>query len=699
MIRILLRLIPAALVLTALCAGAQSNEPRELALMPMPMKVVLGTGSLVIDASFSVRTQGYSDQRLESAIQRIRARVSKQTGILFPPASAAPPQLIVECRSGSSPYPSLGENESYQLDISTVQARLQAETVTGVLRGLETFFQLIGPGADGFRAPAVHIEDQPRFPWRGLMIDASRHWMPLAVIERNLDAMAAVKLNVLHWHLSDDQGVRVESRKFPRLQEFASDGNFYSQADIRHIVEYARERGIRVIPEFDIPGHSTALLTAYPDLASVPANYKIERTWGIFQPTLDPSTEYTYTFLDAFIGEMTALFPDPYFHIGGDEIDDTQWKKSARIQAFAREHKLESSADIHAYFNGRVQNLLRKHGKIMIGWDEVLHEGLAPDTVIQSWRGQASLADAAHKGYRGVLSFGYYLDHLLPASTHYAVDPLDEAAAADPALASRILGGEACMWSEYVSPETVDSRIWPRMAAIAERFWSPREIKDVDSMYSRMQAVSRQLAWTGAQHRANYTTMLDRLAGGQTAEPVRVLADAVEALGIAGRRDERKYTSQVPLNRLVDAARPESERVRTLERSINRLLADPVSNQADLAEIRVTLTEWSASRSRLTPLAEGNFLVSELLPLSESLSTLGSMGLRALEYLQTGQTAPVSWVREQTQILDALQKPKAEVTLAAARPVRRLLEAASKTPVQSGAAGRTETDGRVLQKR
>ncbi len=201
--------------------------------------------------------------------------------------------------------------------------------------------QLIG---SDFQAPAVHIEDHPRFPWRGLMMDVSRHWMPVDVVKRNLDAMAAVKLNVFHWHLSDDQGFRVESKRFPKLQELGSDGNFYTQDEIRQVVEYARARAIRVVPEFDIPGHTTSWFVGYPELASAPGPYKIERTWGIFQPTMNPAREETYQFLDAFIGEMAALFPDPYFHIGGDEVEETQWKQSASIQAFAREHQLAPAA-------------------------------------------------------------------------------------------------------------------------------------------------------------------------------------------------------------------------------------------------------------------------------------------------------------------------------------------------------------------
>lgn len=612
-------------------------------LMPMPATVVRNPGQVRIDSSFRIVNSGTKDPRVEAAIGRLTARVFRQVGLSAIHLKSAKPALTVECREPAADVPTLGENESYQLDVTGDGARIVARTCIGAMRGMETFAQLISPGPDGYYAAAVHIEDRPRYPWRGLMLDAARHWMPVAVVERNLDGMAAVKLNVFHWHLSDDQGFRVESKRWPKLQEMGSDGNFYTQADVRHIVEYARDRGIRVIPEFDLPGHATSWLVGYPELASAPGPYEIQRRWGIFEPTMDPTRDETYRFLDAFLDEMTPLFPDRFFHIGGDEVEETQWKKSATIQAFAREHGLADSAQLHAYFNRRLQDLVKRHGKTMVGWDEVLAPGLASDTVIQSWRGPQSLAEAGRKGFRGILSSGYYLDHLLPASTHYAVDPGD---------GDNILGGEACMWSEYVSAETVESRVWPRMAAIAERFWSPREVKDVPSMYARMEAVSRGLEWAGVRHRANYEPMLDRIAGGEPADPLRVLADACEALGIEVRRDARKYTSLIDLNRFVDAVRPESEAVRHLDR----------------ADLRTTFQVWVDNDRRVERLGIG-----ELRNLSKNLSTLGAIGLQALDYLESGKPVPRDWVSEKKQLLEQMEKPNAEVRLAAVRTVRSLL--------------------------
>ncbi|HTW63916.1 MAG TPA: beta-N-acetylhexosaminidase [Bryobacteraceae bacterium] len=648
-----------------------ATTPAFAALMPMPAKFVPGVGSLKIDSSFAVEARGYSDARLKRAMSRLVARLSRQTGIEIRGGKTA---LWIECRARGPEYPKINEDESYKLDISSDSARITAPTVTGALRGMETFAQLVEQGPDGFTAHGVHIEDLPWSNWRGLMLDVSRHWMPLPVILRNLDAMAAVKLNVFHWHLSDDQGFRVESRRFPKLQGLGSDGHFYTQEQVRQVVEYAADRGIRVIPEFDMPGHTTSWFVGYPELASAPGPYQIERKWGIFQPLMDPSREETYAFLDAFIGEMAALFPDPCFHIGGDEVDATQWKQSKSIQAWAARNHLKDARAIQGYFTRRVEKLIEKHGKIMIGWDEVFEAGnhLSRRTVIQSWRGQASLAAAARAGHRGVLSFGYYLDHLQPAWAYYSVDPWGGAAASlTPEQKALILGGEACMWSEYVDSETVDSRIWPAAAAIAERLWSPLPDEIEESFYDRLESTSRALDWVGLRHRINYQPMLERIAGEGAAGPLRVLADASEATGIEVRRDARQYTSLVPLNRFVDAVRPESTSIRRLELAARQIVATPDPSPRDMAELRATLTAWAENDARLQP-------KGELAGLSKNLSLLGSIGLRTLDYLQTGQAPPNGWISQQIAALNTLEKPKAEVNLAAVRPIRILLEGAAR---------------------
>jgi len=650
-------------------------------LMPMPVKVESNAGALPIDATFTVSATGPADPRLEAALTRFIARVARQTGIIVtarkPVAGAA--TLRVELAGHGPDYPALGEDESYRLNVAPAGARIKAATVDGALRSLETLAQLIAPGPEGFRAPAIQIEDHPRFAWRGLMMDVSRHFMPVEVVERNLDAMAAVKLNVLHWHLSDDQGFRVESRLHPRLQLMGSDGMYYTQAELRRVVAYARDRGIRVVPEFDIPGHTASWFPGYPELTAGKGPFEILRKFGIGDDVMDPTREWTYTFLDSFIGEMALLFPDKYFHVGGDEVNGVQWNASPRIQAFAKAHRLKNARDLQVYFNQRIQKIVQKHGKIMIGWDEVLHPDLPKATVVHIWRNQASLADAVQKGYRTILSAGYYLDHLSPAASHYGIDPAGGPAAQLTAeQAGRILGGEACMWSELVDAETVDSRIWPRTAAIAERLWSQKDVTDVESMYTRMEAVSRMLEWTGAQHRANYAPMLSRLANYRPNEALRVLAEASEALGLGPRQRGGRYTTQTPLNRFVDAARPESESVRALEHAAVRAAADPKANAADVTALREQFRRWAENDARFQPLAEGNALLTEIKPLSADLSALGTAGLRLLDALSGATPLPGDWLTQQNAEVTRMLRPNAEVTLAAARVVKVLLDAVSR---------------------
>jgi hexosaminidase len=310
----------------------------------------------------------------------------------------------------------------------------------------------------------------------------------------------------------------------------------------------------------------------------------------------------------------------------------------------------------------------------MIGWDEILSPDLPTNAVIQSWRGAESLAAAATKGYRGILSAGYYLDHGRPAAYHYAVDPLaGPAAQLTPDQAAHILGGEACMWAELVDAETVDSRVWPRAAAIAERLWSPKELTDVDSMYARLEAVSRRLEWTGVTHRASYGAMLDRLAGARPVEPLRNLADASEARGLGTGRHARD--TRTPLNRLVDAARPESETVRHLEQLARKVSgARPAADPADVAALRAQFAVWAANDARFQAMAEGNSLLVELKPLSKDLSALGAMGVRILDNLAARRPAGKAWIAVQTREIARMEKPNAEVLLAATRPVKVLLE-------------------------
>ncbi len=622
----MVRTILAGLILCAISTTlGKAQMQQTLNLMPVPARAQLSSGRLLIEKSFSVAISGHKEPRLEGAVELFLAQLGRQTGL--PPidlkvADSANATLAIQCDGGTKDVQQLGEDESYRLEVTATSARLSAPNTLGVMRGLQTFLQLVQITGEGFAVQAVSIDDSPRFPWRGLMIDVGRHFIPLDVLKRNLDGMAAVKLNVFHWHLSENQGFRVESRKFPRLTAVGSDGLFYTQSEVRDLIAYAHARGIRVVPEFDMPGHSTAWFVGHPELASGPGPYEIERKWGVFDPAIDPTREETYKFLDAFIGEMAGLFPDQFFHIGGDEVNGKQWDANPKIQQFMHAHNLKNNNDLQAYFNQRVQKIVSKHGKTMLGWDEILRPDLPNSIVIQSWRGPDSLAQAAKQGYRGLLSSGYYVDLMWSAERHYLTEPLSGAAAnLSPEEQKRILGGEACMWSEYVSPENIDSRIWPRTAAIAERLWSPQEIRDVNSMYRRLADESQRLEWLGLTHNSSYDSMLRRIAGSDDVASLKVLTDVLEPVKDYTREETatEPATSAKPLTRVVDAVRPESATARQFAESVDAFTAG-TSKPGTEARVRTLLSRWRDNQVELQPIFEKSILLKEVAPISQNLS-------------------------------------------------------------------------------
>ena len=674
-----------AVLLGAASASAQearSKEQTRLNLMPLPANLQTSGGSLRIDSSFSVALTGHTEARLDRAVQRFLRQLSRQTAIPLSAKASAKPTLTVHTDHASKEIQELGEDESYALSITSDGAKIDAPTPLGAMHGLQTFLQLVEVLPDGFGAPALTIQDQPRFPWRGLMIDVSRHFIPLDVLKRNLDGMEAVKMNVFHWHLSENQGFRVESKKFPKLHTLGSDGLFYTQDEIRDLIAYARERGIRVVPEFDMPGHSTAWFVGHPELASAPGPYEIERKWGIFDPAMDPTSEKTYKFLDELVSEMTKLFPDHYFHIGGDEVNGKQWDANPKIQEFKKSHDLKDNEALQAYFSQRIQKIVTKHGKAVVGWDEVFIPGVPKDIVIQSWRGQASLAQAAQQGYHGILSNGYYLDLGWPASRHYAIDPASgPAATLTPEQQKLILGGESCMWSEYVNPENIDSRIWPRNAAIAERLWSPSAVTDVASMYARLHAVSAQLEWLGLAHHSYYPQMLRRIAG-HSANPeqliaLRTLADVVEPVKDYTREATApaEPTSVTPLNRVVDAIPLESDVARRFSELVDKFVASSCRDAEITAQLRAQLTAWRDNDARLQPLVQRSFLVKEIAATSQDLSALATAGLAALDQSAKGGPASDDWKAQQLAVIEQAKKPKSQLLLMPTQAIQKLIEA------------------------
>ena len=398
---------------------------------------------------------------------------------------------------------------------------------------------------------------------------------------------------------------------------------------------------------------------------------------------MDPTSEKTYKFLDELIAEMVKLFPDNYFHIGGDEVNGKEWDANPKIQEFKKSHNLKTNEDLQAYFSQRVQKIVTKHGKSVVGWDEVFIPGVPKDIVIQSWRGQQSLAAAAQQGYHGILSNGYYLDLGWSAARHYAVDPMSGAAANLTADQKKlILGGESCMWSEYVDAENIDSRIWPRNAAIAERLWSPQTVTDAASMYARLSVVSNRLEWLDLTHRTYYRRMLHRIAGPSTPEEfaaLRTLADVVEPVKdyARGQTATVEPTSQQPLNRIVDAVPLESDTGRHFSELADKFLSSGCHDATIANELRMQLSLWSQNDPAFASLAQKSFLAKQAAATSSDLSALGTVGLRALDGVAAGTQLASDQQTQLDSVLTEAAKPKGQLLLIPVSSVKKLVDAAS----------------------
>jgi len=671
--------IKLALLLGLGAAGAAFAAVSSLDLLPRPSTVLETEGSFRLDASFTVGAIGDPGDRARRAADRFLERLSGRTGLFLrrddtlPEGGESRASFVYRCDRTGALVP--GEDESYRLTVSPDRILLIAPTDLGILHGFETVLQLLAGGPGGYNIPCVQIEDSPRFPWRGLLIDSGRHFQPVDVIKRNLDGLAAVKMNVLHWHLTEDQGFRVESRIFPALHELGSDGLYYSQAQIRDIVAYAADRGIRVMPEFDLPGHSTSWFPGFPELASAPGPYRVSRTYGVQLPAFNPANPNVYSFLDAFLGEMATLFPDPFLHIGGDENNGKHWDDNPEIREFMKQKGLADKAALQAHFNDRLLGILKKHGRRMVGWDEILQPGLPRDIVIQSWRGTEALFEAARRGYHGLLSNGFYIDLCQPAVEHYLNDPLPDGHGLSAEEAALVWGGEATMWSELVSWETIDSRIWPRTAAIAERLWSPAGVRDVDDMYRRLDIVSIELEELGLSHLKNRDMLLRRLVQGTDIGPLRTLAEAVEPLEGYRRHSLGKVkTTLAPLTRFVDAVPPESSGARLFGRTVDSFLAHRDAGSAEA--LKTMLETWKLNHDFVKPLLSSAPVLLEIEPLSRGLSEAAGIGLEAVEALahkRKGHRARVSgWMKA----LAEWKKPLAELELAVVPAIEKLVSAA-----------------------
>lgn len=640
-----------------LLVGSWAHAQSELPIMPYPEKIQLDNGKFYLTQSFNVSIEGTHSDRLPKEAFLFLNQLVEQTGLFLNYRHVAGQReqaalKIVTERAGNV---EIGENESYTLQVNASGIVLKSETDIGASRGLMTILQLIDGDEKGYFIPHVIIQDQPRFPWRGLMLDVARHFQPLQSLYRTLDAMAAVKLNILHLHLSDDQGFRFESKLFPELNSKGADGKYYTQLELRELIAYADQRGIMVIPEIDVPGHATAILTAFPEYGSKDTMYVLERFAGIFDPTLDPTNEEVYVFLDQLFGEVVKIFPSPFFHIGGDENMGKHWDENPDIQAFMKAKGIRTNHQLQSYFTLRLQDILDKYDRRMMGWEEILADDLEQSAVIHSWRGEwegaapkSSLYEAANKGYSTILSNGYYLDLILKAKDSYMMDPAPTSANLTASQRENILGGEMCMWSELVVAQTVDSRLWPRAAAIAERFWSPEEVKDVQDMYDRLDVISLWLENFGLKHISSPNRILRKLAAGHDPEPLKILIDLVEPMkGYTRNPGGTMYNTFSPYTKWADAATADAQGARVFNQNVACYLHAKIG----CSDLKSQLISWSSNHQKVVPIMEDSPALREIETLSENTSKVAKLALETVGYLESNEKPGSTWFVEAKQLL------------------------------------------------
>ena len=623
--------------------GYSQNVNSTCDLMPLPSEVQFHEGNLPIDETFSIRIEGEcKSDRLFKYADKVMRRISNQSGIfldqslLTPETNPSKSTVVLDvAREGKL---SIDEDESYELLISKYGIIIKSETDLGAMHGLETLYQLLKVDNGKYAFPLVTIKDTPRFVWRGLMIDVARHFIPVDDLKRNLELMSSVKLNVFHWHLSDDQGFRVQIDSHPELYLKGSDGNYYTKAQIKDVVAYASDLGIRVIPEIDVPGHATAMLTAMPQLASKDTTYTLERNAGIFLPVLDPTNPEVYKVLDDVFGEMAELFPDKYFHIGGDENEGKNWEANPDIVAFMKKNNLEHPHDLQAYFNAKLYKILAKHGKEMMGWEEIQNEAIPKGALIQSWRGVnegekpgASLSKAVKNGYNAILSNGFYIDLLLPAGSHYSTEFLPEGIDLTADEESKILGGEATMWTELVTPLTLDSRLWPRTAAIAEKYWSPKsKTQSIDDMYRRLDIVSGKLERIGSMHLRNQEAIIRNIANYQNTEAVKVLVDVCEPMKVYTRNPGgTMFNTFSPYTKFVDACVVDARGARSFAKLVDAYIKD--NNSKNRQELMEVFRIWKNNHAKFIDVVAKSPMLEEVAMKSKYLNELGTLGLKSLE--------------------------------------------------------------------
>jgi hexosaminidase len=509
------------LVLGCLAASVHADRPtRVLAMVPKPTKVVVEEHDFVLIAGTTIVVAGESPE-LSAIAQYLVERIGPATGfrlqIQTQSFKSAPPDAIVLSLDGDG---SLGD-EGYTLIATSESIRISAHKPAGVFYGVQTLRQLMPAQIESPKrvegvkwiVPAVTMTDIPRFKWRGLLLDVCRHWRDKEFVKRYIDVLAYHKMNVLHWHLTEDQGWRIDVKKYPRLTEIGAwrddgrggkYGGFYTQDDIREIVAYAKSRYITVVPEIEMPGHSTAALAAYPQYSCAGGPFAVATKWGVFEDVYCAGNDATFEFLEDVLSEVLELFPSRFIHIGGDEAPKDRWQACAKCQARIKTENLKDEHELQSWFIRRIDRFLTSKNRRLVGWDEILEGGLAPGATVQSWRGMDGAVAAATAGHDTIVSptSHCYLDYSyekISTEKSYSFEPVPAQLTAE--QARHVLGLEANMWAERTPlPADTDRQVWPRLCALSEVGWSDPAERTFEEFSKRLEVHLQRLKLMGVQY-------------------------------------------------------------------------------------------------------------------------------------------------------------------------------------------------------
>ncbi|MDZ7263967.1 MAG: glycoside hydrolase family 20 protein [candidate division KSB1 bacterium] len=497
------------------------TAPHSLSIIPKPAEIHLGEGVFEINAETKIYFQPQTAD-IRAIAEDLAYHVTATTGLAlqaepFSPTTPMFHAIVLKIQ----PIDTALGLEGYQLTVHQNAIEMIAHQPAGLFYAVQTLRQLVASEPEGqptassptaWRIPCLNIFDRPRFAWRGMLLDCCRHFMTKDFVKRYIDLLAYHKMNRFHWHLTEDQGWRIEIKKYPKLTEVGAwrkyedgtvHGGFYTQEDIKEVVAYAQQRFITVIPEIELPGHCQAALACYPELSCTGGPFDVSTRWGVHKDVYCAGNEATFQFLEDVLGEVVDLFPAPYIHIGGDEVPKDRWEKCPKCQARKSAESLGNEHELQSYFIKRIEQFLLTKNRRIIGWDEILEGGLAPGATVQSWRGMEGATAAASAGHDAIVSptshayFDYPIE-TLDLRQVYSFEPIPSGLSTD--QARHILGGECNMWTEYAPQETIDSKMFPRLLAMSEVLWSPREGKNYHEFHRRVRRHYPRLERLGVQY-------------------------------------------------------------------------------------------------------------------------------------------------------------------------------------------------------